>query len=97
MITYSEVHVYYENPFDVSDGTIISFTTPDSGSLTIEIYTATGNFIRTLVENYHTESGTTSFLWNGENDKGNLVSSGIYIGVISINNNTTIIKMAVKP
>ena len=66
----------YPNPFNPS--TSISFSVPRSGGVTLEIYNVLGNLVKTVASgNYN--PGNYTYLWNGEDDNNNKVSSGIYI------------------
>ncbi|MEN6444473.1 MAG: S8 family serine peptidase [Candidatus Cloacimonas sp.] len=65
----------YPNPFNPE--TTISFTlsTPDFTEL--EVYNQKGQKVKTLFSG-NLESGNHKFVWNGQDDKGNGVSSGLY-------------------
>jgi hypothetical protein len=66
----------YPNPFNPE--TEIRFNTiPNSGHTEISIYNLRGRKIRTLV-NEILPAGIQSVIWNGKNDEGSSVSSGIY-------------------
>ncbi len=67
--------VNYPNPFNPS--TTLSFTLPESGFTELSIYNLAGQKIRTLVAGDMAE-GTHEALWDGKNDRGVMVSSGIY-------------------
>ena len=65
----------YPNPFNSI--TTISYTLANAGTVTIEIYDVLGKKIRTLFHNKQI-SGHYSVNWNGKNELGNKVSSGVY-------------------
>jgi hypothetical protein len=66
----------YPNPF--SDEVKISFTVPEDGTVRIRIYTATGQLIRTLI--WGTQfAGTNAVIWDGLNESGYPVNTGMYI------------------
>jgi len=66
----------YPNPFNTS--TKIKFTTVDTDKNTnITIYNLNGQKIKTLI-NKKLYDGKHSVVWDGTNDSGNTVSSGIY-------------------
>ena len=66
----------FPNPF--SSSTTISFSVEDSDKNTmITVYNFNGQKIRTLV-NKKLSAGTHQIVWDGTNDSGNPVSSGIY-------------------
>ena len=65
----------YPNPFNSQ--THIEFTLETGNNISLEIYSVSGQLIRTLVQQYM-DKGRHTFVWDGRNDKGNLVSSGTY-------------------
>lgn len=65
----------YPNPFN--EATEISFRTPTSGHLSLKIYDVRGQEIRTLMDQQQ-NSGYHSFPWNGRNNEGKVIASGIY-------------------
>ena len=67
----------YPNPFNSS--TILPFyTSKVIPSLVLKIYNLLGQPIRTFSEK-SVQPGLHHFIWDGSNDSGNIVSSGIYI------------------
>jgi hypothetical protein len=65
----------YPNPFNQT--TKIEFTLAKSGVVSLNIYDILGRKVRTLVSE-HLSSGYKSVLWDGKNDSGKDVASGIY-------------------
>jgi hypothetical protein len=65
----------YPNPFNPE--TRISYRLPESMAVSLEIYNLQGKLIRTLV-NCHKQRGLHTNIWNGHNDQGRRVNSGIY-------------------
>ncbi|MGE5363442.1 MAG: alpha-amylase family glycosyl hydrolase [Bacteroidota bacterium] len=65
----------YPNPFNPS--TRISFSLPEGSAVTLRIYDILGREVRTLV-NSELDRGSYSISWNGDDNFGNGVSSGIY-------------------
>lgn len=65
----------YPNPFNPSTN-ITYFLTNDS-HVKVEVYNVQGRCIRSLTNEFQTE-GSHSVLWNGANEAGHAVSSGIY-------------------
>ena len=57
--------------------TMIKFVIPSTTNVKLEIYDFLGNKIMTLINGYKS-SGVYSFEWNGKNEKGEYVSSGLY-------------------
>jgi len=66
----------YPNPFNPS--TTIEFTLPESGFATLSIYNISGQKVKELAADYIT-AGAHSLIWDGRDDSGNAVSSGVYI------------------
>ena len=65
----------YPNPFNSS--TRISFYLPKSGNVKLEVYNILGQKIRTLLEKVE-EPGLKTLFWDGTDDRGLNVPTGIY-------------------
>jgi hypothetical protein len=65
----------HPNPFNQT--TKIEFTLAKSGFVSLNIYDILGRKVRTLVSQ-HVSSGHKSVLWDGKDNSGNDVASGIY-------------------
>ncbi len=65
----------YPNPFNPS--TTINFSVPKSGNVKITIYNSIGQLVKTLVDNHFT-AGSYKVTWDGRNNSGTSVSSGVY-------------------
>ncbi len=65
----------YPNPFNPD--CIISFTLPHYKEVKLEIFNIMGQKVRTLVNN-KMNPGHHQVLWNGKDDYGNLIASGVY-------------------
>ncbi|GEM_PF-1867716 len=66
----------YPNPFNPS--TVISYQLAVSSEVSLKIYNLLGQEVRTLVKSRQS-AGEYSVLWDGNDNKGLAVSSGIYI------------------
>ena len=66
----------YPNPFNA--GTMIHFTISESESVALKIYNVVGKEIRTLVEEWM-PAGSYTLRWDGKNNSGSPVSTGIYM------------------
>ena len=66
----------YPNPFNPS--TIINYALPKSSLVTIKIYNMIGQEAKTLV-NGELEAGNYTAQWNGDDNFGRTVASGVYI------------------
>jgi len=65
----------YPNPFNPE--TVIRYHLQESGRIKLAVYDLRGRKIRTLAD-LQQKVGTHSILWNGTNDAGNRVASGVY-------------------
>jgi hypothetical protein len=66
----------YPNPFNPS--TSINYALSEDGFVSLKIYNTLGEEVATLVNEYQV-AGIRSAVWNGRNDAGQSVASGIYI------------------
>jgi hypothetical protein len=66
----------YPNPFNPE--TIIEYQVPERGQVELNIYNMLGQKIRNLVSDMM-PAGTYQVLWNGRDDFGNQVATGIYL------------------
>jgi hypothetical protein len=71
-----EVNQNYPNPFNPA--TTISFNLPTSSKVTLKVYNLLGQEVRTLVD-YNMEAGSHSISWDGRDNAGDPVSSGVYL------------------
>jgi len=67
----------YPNPFNNS--TRIPFSLNKPSTIDLTIYDITGKEVITLVRNQHFRNGLHEIFWNGTNNIGKEVSSGIYL------------------
>jgi len=65
----------YPNPFNPS--TAIKFSVPENSKITLTVYNLLGQIIKVLA-NEVVNPGNYSFIWNGTDNSGLNVSSGIY-------------------
>jgi hypothetical protein len=72
-----QLYQNYPNPFSTS--TTISFSTTDlHGFSQIKIYNVKGQLIRSFLYNHPFIQSSNSFVWDGKDENGKPVSSGIY-------------------
>ncbi len=79
----------YPNPFNPS--TTISFSVPVESNIELSIYNIKGQRIKSLA-NESFESGNYSIVWNGDDDLGNSVSSGIYLYNLKVDGKNEAVK-----
>lgn len=65
----------YPNPFNPS--TIIEFTLPRAGHVSLNVYNVIGQDVKRLVDGFYS-AGTHRLIWNGRDESGGSVSSGVY-------------------
>jgi photosystem II stability/assembly factor-like uncharacterized protein len=73
---FIELHQNYPNPFNPS--TVIEFTLPHSANVVLEIFDMLGRRMKTLL-NARVTNGLHSMSWDGTNEKGELMATGMYI------------------
>ncbi|GJQ32192.1 MAG: hypothetical protein HBSAPP04_10310 [Ignavibacteriaceae bacterium] len=83
----------YPNPFNPT--TVIKFALPASENVTLTVYDITGKKVAELVNGQH-QAGSYSYEWNGKNDFGQSVSSGVYLCTIKAGNQVQTIKMLLQ-
>ncbi|NLP10928.1 hypothetical protein GX408_11100 [bacterium] len=69
----------YPNPFNAQ--ACIPIELPRAGQVTVQIHSVHGEVIRTLVSGRH-GAGRTLWVWDGRDDQGSAVASGIYFVVM---------------
>jgi flagellar hook assembly protein FlgD len=67
----------YPNPFNPT--TNIEFSIPKSCDVRLEIYDLSGKIVRRLIDGVRYEPGVYKVTWDGTDDHGNRVASGVYI------------------
>jgi len=80
----------YPNPFNPS--TTIRYILPNVANVTLEIFNALGQKVRTLVGSRQT-AGKHAVVWGGKDGNGNSVASGIYLYRLNVENRRITRKM----
>jgi hypothetical protein len=70
------LHQGYPNPFNPV--TSIRYDIPEATNVQVSVYSLLGQKVKTLVSGAH-QPGFYAVQWNGTNDQGNPVASGMYI------------------
>jgi hypothetical protein len=79
----------YPNPFNPE--TIIQYSILQESKVVLKIYNIKGQKIKVLVNN-ELDKGNHSIIWNGEDDSGHNVGSGIYFYKLNVNGKTEAVK-----
>ena len=87
-----ELQQNYPNPFNPS--TQIRFTLPRASKVRVRVFDATGREVATLLEGALT-AGPHALLWNGQNENGEIVRSGVYFLRLEAGDEVAMCKMAV--
>jgi hypothetical protein len=88
--TTYELGENYPNPFNPS--TTIQFGVPEAGATSIVIYNVLGQRVRTLTSEYRV-AGRYQVTWDGTDDVGHHVGSGMYLYRLQSNQNSIVKKM----
>jgi hypothetical protein len=70
------LHGTYPNPFNPT--TTIVYSIGRDGPVTLAIFDVAGRLVKTLMDGKFTEAGTHTVTWDGLDDRGKNVSSGVY-------------------
>ncbi len=70
------LHEAYPNPFNPQ--TTITFDLPQQVRASLRVHDLTGGLVRTLLNDDMAKQGRNIFVWNGRNESGLKVSSGVY-------------------
>ncbi|MEP7234710.1 MAG: FlgD immunoglobulin-like domain containing protein, partial [Ignavibacteriota bacterium] len=72
----------FPNPFIIGSSTVnnvrISYTLNDDANVSLSIFSAAGAKVRTLVDHLQESSGEQEATWDGTDDRGLPVASGVY-------------------
>ena len=81
----------YPNPFNPS--TTIRFSLPKNEKVRLEIYDMRGRLVNSLIDSEFISAGSYESAWNGKNNRGENVASGIYLARITTGNYIQSIKL----
>ncbi len=84
------LEVNYPNPFNPS--TLIRFELPHSSGVRLSIYDILGRCVRNLVDG-HRSAGMHAVVWDGTDNLGQKVPSGVYMYRLSAGSSTAVRKM----
>ncbi len=81
----------FPNPFNPS--TSIEYTMPKRGHLSLKVFNVRGELVRTLINGVR-DQGSDRVVWDGTNDAGRQVSSGVYFYEARTGDKVEVRKMA---
>jgi predicted outer membrane repeat protein len=76
------VHQATPNPFGHT--TALSYELPSAGIVGARVFDVSGKLIRTLVDSEYQPAGLRTIVWNGRDDRGRPVASGVYFFRVDI-------------
>ncbi len=85
-----ELYQNYPNPFNPS--TSISFDLPEDAFVSLKIYNVIGQEVKTLVNEFK-NAGRYTIIWDGRDNAGKIMPSGIYFYRITAGNFSKTLKM----
>jgi len=81
----------FPNPFNAT--TTIRYALPEPGQVRLEIFNILGQKVKTLVDEKQT-AGNKQVIWDGRNERGDVVSSGVYFYRINAGKFHDVMKMS---
>jgi len=84
----------YPNPF--SESTNIKFSIPNSEKVRLEIYDLKGKLVNSLIDSDMMNAGSYKATWDGINNMGETVSSGIYFARLTTGNFIKTVKISLS-
>lgn len=72
-----ELTAAYPNPFNPS--TTLGFSLPASRTVSLQIFDLAGRLVRNIIDDDVLPAGVHQRRWNGQDEQGRLVSSGVYL------------------
>lgn len=87
------------NPARIGDPTPTTFIydLPEPSTITLKIYDVMGDLVRTIVEDLKRSPGRDSQVWDGMDDFGEYVGSGIYIYRFEVKTESGKTKTIIRP
>ena len=98
VVVLDDIDLYnYPNPFNPSGAgrspsTTISFNIPETGDIKLEVFNIKGQKVKTLIDCY-SAPGKYEVIWDGKDDNGKQVSSGVYFYKMKAGDYTSVRKM----
>jgi len=86
-----ELFQNYPNPFNLE--TTIEFFLPKASRVSLSIYDIRGRVVRKLLNKRSLSSGYHKVLWNGRDQQGKSISSGVYLCILESEGNYSVKKL----
>jgi hypothetical protein len=83
----------YPNPFNPA--TTIKYSIKERARVSLKIYNVAGQLVRTLIDREQHPSEVRPVVWDGRNDRGNPVASGVYFYKLATKGFTSTKKMVI--
>jgi hypothetical protein len=81
----------YPNPFNPS--TSVSYAVPRAGPVDLAVFDASGRLVRTLIEAVSHDAGRHSVPWDGRDENGMEVATGVYFARLTVDSQSALGKM----
>ncbi|OQY30306.1 MAG: hypothetical protein B6244_00145 [Candidatus Cloacimonetes bacterium 4572_55] len=78
VVSPAQYRLFQNHPNPFNPTTVIRFSIPESNTVAVTIYDATGRLVKTLIEDKMYPAGTHSLQWNGTGQNNESVVSGVY-------------------
>jgi flagellar hook assembly protein FlgD len=78
------VAVHHANPNPFGHRAELSYELPSGGTVGVRVFDASGRLIRTLVDSEYQAAGVRKVVWNGRDESGRPVASGVYFFRVDI-------------
>jgi hypothetical protein len=89
-----ETHLFQNTPNPFNPVTTIGYSVREEGPVDLTIFSVEGEHIRTLVHR-HRQPGLFSAVWDGKDESGRPVSSGVYFYRMTTDNHSEVRRMLV--
>lgn len=94
VFSYEDVDLsVYPNPF--SDNIVFEYESPEAGNMSIQIYNSLGQLVATPADHVQ-QSGTNQIHWNGRDNFGKRLDTGLYFVQIQTPNSVNKIRKIIK-
>ncbi len=93
-LTTTDLQLRRSGPNPFREKTRLTYTLPSQGDVKLEVFDVLGRRVRVLVEESR-DTGTYHATWDGANDVGRRVASGVYLGRLSFKGKTLTQKLVV--